>query len=118
MQYQERVVNWLYQCFSKEVVESSSERNQRFLEESLELIQSTGLTEKAAHKMVEYVYSRPIGEPYQEVGGVMNTLAALCYVNGLSMEECGNVEMERIEPPEIIKKIREKQKLKPKIADN
>ncbi|MEX0409334.1 hypothetical protein ABGN05_27200 [Aquibium sp. LZ166] len=40
---------------------------------------------------------RDLGEPHQEVGGVMVTLAALCAANGLDMERSGAQELDRIE---------------------
>ena len=110
--YQRRVNDWILSCFGLAISRDTTERNHRFIEEALELVQSTGCSQSEAHQLVDYVYSRPIGEPAQEVGGVMNTLAALCTTQGLDMTECGEVELTRVWTK--IEKIRAKQKAKPK----
>lgn len=57
---------------------------------------------------------RTVGDPPQEVGGVMVTLAALCLASGLDMHDAGEVELARISAPELVAKIRAKQAAKPK----
>lgn len=110
--YQKRVINWLMECFSMEICRDTVERNHRFLEESLELVQSLGCTASEAHQLVDYVYGRPVGEPEQEAGGVMVTLVALCFAADLDAQECGEKELARIWTK--IDKIRAKQAAKPK----
>lgn len=112
--FQQRVRPWLIACFGKEVAENVPERNFRFIEEALELVQSLGCTKEEVLELVDYVYSRPVGEPYQEVGGTMVTLAALCLATGLNMTQNGETELARINTPKIIEKIRRKQATKPK----
>lgn len=114
IEFQKRVVKWLYDCFGDTIANDKIERNHRFLEEALELVQSIGCTKKEAMQLVDYVFDRPVGETHQEVGGVMVTLAALCYANGLDMEQCGEIELARIETK--IEKIRAKQAAKPKFG--
>ena len=65
----------------------------RFLEEALELAQSFGCSNKEAHELVDYVFSRDVGQPEQEVGGVMVTLAALCSNAEIDMNGAGNQEL-------------------------
>ncbi len=113
-QFQQRVQPWLLECFGAEIACDRDERNHRFLEESIELVQSRGCTASEAHQLVDYVFARPVGEPVQEVGGVMVTLAALCYANGLDMHAAGETELERIGVPAIMAKIKAKQAAKPK----
>uniref|UniRef100_A0A6M3MHP8 Uncharacterized protein n=1 Tax=viral metagenome TaxID=1070528 RepID=A0A6M3MHP8_9ZZZZ len=110
--FQSRVQPWLLQCFGAEIAADRVERNHRFLEESLELVQSLGCTDSEAHQLVDYVFGRPVGEPAQEVGGVMVTLAALCLANGLDMHSAGETELARIWTK--VEKIRAKQAAKPK----
>lgn len=110
--FQQRVQPWMMACFGPEISADRSERNHRFLEEALELVQSCGCTASEAHQLVDYVYSRPWGEPAQEAGGVMVTLAALCLANGLDMHECGETELARIWTK--VEAIRAKQAAKPK----
>lgn len=111
-QFQQRVQPWMLACFGPMIAGDRKERNHRFLEESLELVQSTGCTASEAHQLVDYVYGRPVGEPAQEVGGVMVTLAALCLANELDMHECGETELARIWTK--VEAIRAKQAAKPK----
>jgi hypothetical protein len=109
--YQQEVGNWAISCFGEEIAQNQKERNYRFLEEALELVQSLGCSAKEARILLEYVYSRPIGESRQEVGGVLVTLAALCEANGLDMDEAGKTELKRCW--EKIELIRQKQAAKP-----
>ena len=112
--FQQRVQPWLLECFGAEIAADRVERNHRFLEESLELVQSLGCTASEAHQLVDYVFCRPVGDPPQEAGGVMVTLAALCLASGLDMHDAGEVELARISAPELVAKIRAKQAAKPK----
>mgnify|MGYP000967535252 FL=1 len=110
--FQQRVQPWMLACFGEVIAADREERNHRFLEEALELVQSTGCTAHEAHQLVDYVYGRPVGESAQEVGGVMVTLAALCLANGLDMHDAAEVELARIWTK--VEAIRAKQATKPK----
>lgn len=110
--FQDRVQPWMMACFGKMIAGDREERNHRFLEEALELVQSTGCTAHEAHQLVDYVYGREVGEPRQEVGGVMVTLAALCLANGLDMHDAAETELSRIWTK--VEAIRAKQAAKPK----
>lgn len=110
--FQQRVQPWMMACFGAEISADKAERNHRFFEESTELVQSLGMTASEAHQLVDYVFGRDIGEPPQEVGGVMVTLAALCLANKLDMHEAGEVELARIWTK--VEAIRAKQAAKPK----
>lgn len=110
--FQSRVHPWLLECFGAQIAADRVERNHRFLEESLELVQALGCTQSEAHQLVDYVFERPIGEPAQEVGGVMVTLAALCLASDLDMHAAGEVELARIWTK--VEKIRAKQAAKPR----
>jgi hypothetical protein len=111
--FQARVGDWMGQCFTPEIVADKLERSDRFIEEALELVQACGYDATRAHALVDDVFGRPVGEPSQEVGGVMVTLAALCNPHGLDMMQAGETELARILQPEIIEKIRAKQASKP-----
>lgn len=110
--FQDRVAPWLQECFGPEIAANRIERNHRFLEEALELVQANGCTRDEAHQLVDYVFSRPVGELRQEVGGVMVTLAALCLASGAHMHLDGETELARIWTK--VDQIRAKQAAKPK----
>ena len=110
--FQDRVKPWMLECFGEEISKDVIERNHRFLEESLELVQSLGCTASEAHQLVDYVFGRDIGHPQQEIGGVMVTLAALCSAAAFNMHVCGEVELKRIWLK--VEQIRAKQAAKPK----
>lgn len=112
MPFQQRVQPWMQACFGPVISADTKERNHRFFEESTELVQATGMTVSEAHQLVDYVYGRPAGEPAQEVGGVMVTLAALCLAQGMDMREAGETELARIWTK--VEQIRAKQAAKPK----
>lgn len=108
--YQRRVEEWLYTTFSNEIASSRAQRNSRFLEEALELVQSCGMTKERAAELVEYVFNRPVGEKEQEVGGAMLTLAGLCITQNINMTNAA--EKELAGAWERIDEIREKQRNK------
>lgn len=104
----------MFACFGPAIPFDKVERNHRFLEEALELVQAADCTKAEALKLVEYVYGRPKGELHQEIGGVLVTLAALSDAHGADLEICGDVEIRRCW--EKIMTIREKQAAKPKMS--
>ena len=110
--FQWRVQAWMFQCFTKAIVLDRTERNHRFIEEALELVQANGCTKSEAHQLVDYVFDRPRGELMQEIGGVMVTLAALCSEACVDMEACAETEIARVQNK--IPEIRAKQAAKPK----
>jgi len=110
--FQSRVLPWMLACFGAEISADVEERNHRFLEEALELVQSCGCSASEAHQLVDYVFGRPVGEKHQEVGGVMVTLAALCLANDLDMHADAETELARVWT--MVEKIRAKQAAKPK----
>lgn len=112
--FQKRVHRWMMDCFSMEICRDRDERNHRFLEEALELVQSLGCTRSEAYQLVDYVYGRPAGDPRQEVGGTMVTLAALCLAADIDLQDSAETELARILQPHIMNKIRAKQASKPK----
>lgn len=110
--FQAAVRAWTHAAFGETISLDVNERNQRFLEESLELVQACAFDRKMAHKLVDYVYDREVGQSQQELGGVLVTLAALSNAQGLSMEIAAETELMRCW--ENIEKIRAKQKAKPR----
>jgi hypothetical protein len=107
--FQGRVWGWLVWCFERKVVDNLTERCDRALEEHLELLQSLGYDRDRIPALVDYVYGRPAGDPRQEVGGVMVTLSALCSVANLDLDAAAHEELTRINKPDVMMRIREKQ---------
>ena len=93
---QAKVYRWVLDVFTDEVAGNTNERIRRFTEESLELAQAVGLSEKDAVKLVRYVYGRPTGDVKQEIGGVSLTLLALCQHLGVSAEATEIDEVRRM----------------------
>lgn len=114
--FQRRVASWMDSCFegNLDIINDVDERNARFLEEAIELVQANGFSEEQTQLITKYVYGRPKGEPSQEIGGVMVTLAALANPLGHSIEAASETELARILDPDMQSRIREKQKSKPK----
>lgn len=110
--FQDGVSEWMGRCFLPSLYSNMIERGDRLLEEVLELLQSHGYDKARVSTLVEYVFGRPVGEPVQEVGGVMVTLAGYCWVAGLDMHAAGDAELQRITRPEVMEKIRQKQQAK------
>lgn len=112
--FQSRVARWLKWCFGIEIAMDVKERNHRFLEEALEVVQASGCTRSEAHQLVDYVFSRPVGELKQEYGGAMVTLMAHAVATGNDLNACGEAELQRINNPQVMEKVRAKQAAKPK----
>jgi hypothetical protein len=94
--FQQRVQPWMLETFDMETCRDVRERGDRLLEETLELLQSHGYDPARVATLRDYVFGRPIGEPKQEVGGVMVTLAAYCLATDLDMHDAGEAELARI----------------------
>lgn len=95
--FQSEVADWMLECFGSVIAADLLERADRFIEEALELAQTMpGFTADRAHALVDYVFSRPVGERRQEVGGVMVTLAALCNPVGLNIRDEAERELARV----------------------
>lgn len=109
--FQARVGHWMQACFGPAISADRLERGDRLLEEVLELLQSGGYPPERVAALTGYVWSRPAGEPPQEVGGVEVTLAAYCLAHGLNKHEAGETELARIWTK--VAAIRAKQAAKP-----
>lgn len=109
--FQSRVAPWMNTCFGPQISADKLERGDRFLEEVLELLQSGDYPQERIAALTSYTYGRAKGEPAQEVGGVMVTLAAYCLAHGLDMHEAAETELARVWTK--VEKIRAKQAAKP-----
>lgn len=87
--------DWAERCFGKDHVRNFAIRALRTLEESLELSQSLGVSRELAHLSVDKVYDRPVGNPEQEMGGVLHTMNILCESWGAEPAEIAERELRR-----------------------
>jgi hypothetical protein len=110
--FQERARDWALECFGFYSMKNVLHRCYRFLEEALELVQSLGMSRKEAHQLVDYVFGRDKGDPWQEAGGVQLTLAALCTSTDIDMAKAGEMELARVWTK--IETIRAKEATKPR----
>lgn len=108
IQFQKRIAIWMRETLP-EAVGLTHERGLRFIEEAVELVQAIGLSDADVHRVVDYVYGRPIGSAWQEVGGTMVTLAALCEAAAVDLDAAAMGEAQRIELPEIRLKVQRRQ---------
>lgn len=109
--FQQAVGAWMKGTFTRAITLDRTERADRFLEESLELLQANNYSKERALALVDYVYSRPVGEARQELGGVMVTVAAYANALHIPMEIAALDELTRCWDKQEL--IREKQKAKP-----
>lgn len=94
--FQRNVREWCVQCFGEDVTNDVVERTHRFFEEAAELCQALGMSRHDADTLLDYVYGRPAGEPKQEVGGTMVTLAALASAANIELDRAAVTELMRI----------------------
>ena len=93
---QSRVLAWAREAFGPEESSSIVHRGLRLLEEAVEAAQAAGVDRAQAHRLLEYVYDRPVGELPQELGGLGITLLALSAAAGLDADACEQREFDRI----------------------
>ena len=110
--WQTNVNKCFSQCFTPDILFDPIERGDRFLEESLELVQTIpNYTKDRAHALVNYTFGRPVGKIDQEVGGVVACLAALCNAMNISIGKQAVLDQKRAW--KNIAKIRAKHSTKP-----
>lgn len=107
--YQQRAHNWAIEAVGPSQATDVRTRMDRFIEEAIELAQSTGYDRERIAKLVDYVYGRPAGEPGQELGGVSITLACVASALGLYLEDAAEAEYVRVNRPDVIARVRSKQ---------
>jgi hypothetical protein len=114
--FQKRATEWAKRCFGERLAMDIQERNFRFAEEAIELVQACGMKRSEVERAVDYVYGRPAGVTRQEVGGVYTTFALLCEAHGINMVGEGERDLMEIDNPEKTEAIRKKRDKKPSFA--
>lgn len=107
--YQRRVGEWCVDTFGEDIAHNRKERALRILEEAMELAQVEDLPMPQIFNLALRVWSRPKGDPGQEVAGIGVTLLAYCAAADIDFEKELELEILRIERPEVQEVIRRKQ---------
>jgi hypothetical protein len=81
---QEQVFKWVTAAFGVDHANSLPARSTRFLEEAIELYQAAGGDLAMAHKLLDFVFSRPVGDLSKEIGAVGLTLLSVAATAGVS----------------------------------
>lgn len=91
---QRQALKWVVETFG-DIALARNERIDRFIEEAIELAQAVGMTKERLLSIAEYVYGRPQGVPFQEMGGVSLTFLLLCESHGVSADDAEREELAR-----------------------
>ena len=106
---QSRIAIWVRSTFGDAVATDVPERALRVAEEALELTQACGLDAATLHRLVDYVFARPVGEVEQEIAGCMVTIYSAASTLGIDADAVLEAELARIHRPEIIERCRRRQ---------
>lgn len=109
MTNQSRVTDWMRTTFTGVECEDVPERSLRMAEEALELTQACGVDAATLHRLVDYVFSRPVGKPQQEIAGCLVTIYAIAGALGVDAQAEFETELARINTPEVVERCRRRQ---------
>lgn len=95
------VHDWAMRAFGHAHVYHKPVRALRIAEEVVELAQACHVPKDELHKLIEIVYSRPVGEEEREIGSVLLTLGVFCQAFGYLIPELYERELRRVldKPP-------------------
>jgi len=105
--YQDRVAAAHHALFHDDPTDIA-ERLARYAEETNEVLQAFGMSREDMHQLVDYTCDRPPGEPAKEIGAALLTLTSLCVIAGYDIMACGEADLEKLQRPETIARIRAK----------
>lgn len=106
---QARIGNWVVAALGADGLRDARERALRTAEEAIELAQACGVRREVLHRLVDYVLDRPVGDPAQEISGVLITVYSVACALEISADEALEAELRRIQSPEVMEKIRRRQ---------
>lgn len=106
---QARVSAWVREALGEESATNVPERSLRTAEEALELAQACGVDAATLHRLVDYVFSRPVGKPAQEIAGTLVTLYSAAAALGVDADAAFEEEYKRICKPEVVERVRRRQ---------
>ena len=107
--FQRRVAAWVLEVLGEKTAQNAQERSLRTAEEVLELAQVCRVSREVLHRLVDYVFERPVGDAAQEISGVLVTLYSTADALGISADEALEAELLRIQQPEVMEKVRRRQ---------
>lgn len=90
------VFEWGVRSFGADHMTSIPVRALRLAEEVVELAQACRVEQEKLHKLIDVVYSRPVGDPIQEMGGVMVCLSVLVVLFSTTTQEAFLREILRV----------------------
>ena len=93
---QKLVHQWCVAAFGANQASSVPQRGLRMLEEAAETAQAVGVDLAQAHKLLDYVWSRQAGNPFQELGGLGLTTLALAAALGVDADDAETTEIARV----------------------
>lgn len=93
---QRLVAKWAIDTFGANEASSIKQRGVRFLEEAIEAYQAAGCDREMAHRLVDYIFHRPAGELWQEIGGAGLTLLLLADAAGIDADNMESAEVARV----------------------
>jgi len=103
------VAAWVRETFGEASAENAPERTLRAVEEVVELAQALDVDPATLHRLIDYVYSRPVGNVGQEIAGSLVTIFAAAAALEVDVDEVFAAEMDRIHTPEVIERCRRRQ---------
>lgn len=92
-----RCVDWVRSTYGAASLYSLENRALRVLEEAVELAQAENISQEQVARVVARAYSRPVGEPSQEVAGTFFTLLVYARVKGVEPIRALATEVLRVE---------------------
>lgn len=93
---QVRIAEWCLAAFGLDHTASIQQRGVRFLEEAIEAYQACGCDQEMAHKLVDYIFAKPIGDLAQEIGQVGLSVLALANAAQVSADAEEAAEVARV----------------------
>lgn len=89
-------LDWSIRSFGEAHVRDRKVRALRLAEEAVEFAQARQVPIEQMHLLIDTVYSRPVGDADQEIGGVFMTAIIAAAIEGLDPEECFLRELRRV----------------------
>ncbi len=90
------VADFVGTAFGYDCLMDMKERGKRVYEEACELVQTLGISQGELAAIVDWVFSRPVGDTRQELAGVGMTSLAFAYAYGVRLDDVVREELDRV----------------------